>query len=130
MEGASASVTFDEKSCDIIVDGRGLASPMAKAFGQFYTLLSASGFLNIATRIQCLSGFVMLDSPLRGLKQKKDQLQIETPNESEIDPGIEAAFWTSIAATPTRLQIIVFDNKSHLLTLLPKLSCAIVVCRS
>jgi len=104
-------VTFDEKSCDIIVDGK-----HRQSHGKGIRAILHAGF-TIGLLKYCDKnsmphpGFVMLDSPLTTFKQKKDQPRIDTPAESKIDPGIEAAFWASIAGTPTNLQIIVFDNK-------------------
>lgn len=104
-------VTFDDKSCDIIVDGR-----HRQSHGKGIRAILHAAFI-IALLKYCDKnsmphpGFVMLDSPLTTFKQKKDQPRVETPAESKIDPGIESAFWASIASIQTGLQIIVFDNK-------------------
>lgn len=115
-------VTFDERSCDIVVDGqprqshgKGIRAVLHAAF--------TIGLLRYCDKNSMPHpGFVMLDSPLTTFKQKKDQSQVDTPSESEIDPGIEVAFWASIAATPPSLQIIIFDNKEPPAHIASKLS--------
>lgn len=104
-------VTFDEKSCDIIVDGKYRQSH-GKGIRAILHAAFIIGLLRYCDKNSMPHpGFVLLDSPLTTFKQKKDQPQVETPTESKIDPSIEAAFWANIAATPKSLQIIVFDNK-------------------
>jgi hypothetical protein len=49
-------------------------------------------------------GFVAIDSPLTTYKKGQ-------PREQAIDPGIEAAFWQSLAVLPHEFQIVVLDNK-------------------
>jgi hypothetical protein len=46
----------------------------------------------------------MIDSPLTTYKKGQ-------PREAAIDPGVEAAFWQSLAVLPPEFQIVVLDNK-------------------
>ena len=104
-------VTFDEKTCDLIIDGKHRQSH-GKGIRAILHAAFIIGLLRYCDKnSKPHPGFVMLDSPLTTFKQKRDETYIEPPTESKIDPGIETAFWASIAATPTSLQIIVFDNK-------------------
>jgi hypothetical protein len=104
-------VTFDEKSCDIIIDGKHRQSH-GKGIRAILHAAFIIGLLKYCDKnAMPHPGFVVIDSPLTTFKQNRDQPHVETPAESKIDPGIETAFWVSIAAIPNRLQIIVFDNK-------------------
>jgi hypothetical protein len=115
-------VTFDEKSCDIIVDGKPRQSH-GKGIRAILHAAFTIGLLRYCDKnLMPHPGFVMLDSPLTTFKQRKDQPQVEAPSESKIDASIEAAFWASIAATPPDLQIIVFDNKEPPAHIAPRLS--------
>jgi hypothetical protein len=117
-------VTFDEKSCDIIIDGKHRQSH-GKGIRAILHAAFIIGLLRYCDKnSKPHPGFVMLDSPLTTFKQKRDQPHVDAPTESRIDPGIEAAFWASIAATPTSLQIIVFDNKEPPTNIASKLSYA------
>ena len=46
----------------------------------------------------------MIDSPLTTYKKGQ-------PREASIDPGVEAAFWQSLAVLTPDFQIVVLDNK-------------------
>ena len=104
-------VSFDERSYDIIIDGKHRQSH-GKGIRAILHAAFIIGLLRYCDKnSKPHPGFVMLDSPLTTFKQRKDQPQVEIPTESKIDPGIEAAFWASIAATPASIQIIILDNK-------------------
>jgi len=117
-------VTFDGKSCDIIIDGKHRQSH-GKGIRAILHAAFIIGLLRYCDKnSKPHPGFVMLDSPLTTFKQKRDQPHVDTPAESKIDAGIEAAFWASIAATPTSLQIVVFDNKEPPADIASKLAYA------
>ena len=104
-------VTFDESSCDIIVDGK-LRQSHGKGIRAILHAAFTIGLLKYCNQnAKPHPGFVILNSPLTTFKQRKDQAQVDTPGDSKIDPGIEAAFWASVAGTPQNIQIVVFDNK-------------------
>lgn len=56
-------------------------------------------------------GFVMLDSPLTTVKQRKGQPKLEEAEKDKITPGIEPSFWESLSKVDPSIQIIVLDNK-------------------
>jgi hypothetical protein len=97
-------VVFDEKAFDIDVDGQPRQSHGKGVRAILYAAF-AVGLLRYCRKSKKPHpGFLVIDSPLT--TYKKGQVR-----EAEIDPGIEAAFWKSMAALPRDLQIVVLDNK-------------------
>lgn len=113
-------VTFDEKAFDIVVDGKA-----RQAHGKGVRAILYSAFA-IALMRYCLSnrrphpGFVILDSPLTTYKEKRDGAQLS--EEDKLNPGIETAFWVSLANTVETQQVIMFDNKQPPETLIDQIN--------
>jgi hypothetical protein len=99
-------VEFDEKSFDIRVDG----TPRQSHGKGVRAILHAAFVISLLR--YCYSnekphpGFVLIDSPLTTLKKGQ-----QNQGDQQIDPGIESAFWNSIAQVPAALQIVVLENK-------------------
>jgi hypothetical protein len=104
-----ARVTFDEKTFDILVDGKS-----RRSHGQGVRAVLHAAFA-VGLLRYCISkkkphpGFVLLDSPLTTFKQRRDQLA--TGKDEPVDRSIEGAFWRSLKSLSADSQIIVFDNK-------------------
>jgi hypothetical protein len=107
-------VTFEEKSCDVIVDGKSRQSH-GKGVRAILHAAFIIGLLRYCHRYNMPHPrFVILDSPLTTFKQgrdKQDGMQKDVPTESILDEGIETNFWRSLTKLPHDLQIVVLDNK-------------------
>lgn len=67
-------------------------------------------------------GFVLLDSPLTTVKQRKGEAQVEQAEKDKITPGIEPSFWKSLSEIDPSIQIIILDNKEPPLDLFTALN--------
>ena len=56
-------------------------------------------------------GFVVLDTPLNAMKQRKGSRQEHIDRKDDIDPRIEPSFWRSLAKLDLNMQVIIFENK-------------------
>jgi hypothetical protein len=104
--GGDGQVEFDEKSFDIRVDGK----PRQSHGKGVRAILHAAFVIGLLRYCHGNNmphpGFVLLDSPLTTLKKGQPRL-----GDEQIDPGIENAFWKSLAQVPAALQIVVLENK-------------------
>jgi hypothetical protein len=104
--GGDGRVEFDEKNYDIKVDGK-----PRQSHGKGVRAILHAAFV-IGLLRYCHNnnmphpGFVFLDSPLTTLKKGQPR-----QGDEQIDPGIESAFWKSLAQVPAALQIVVLENK-------------------
>jgi hypothetical protein len=102
-------VDFDEKNCDINVDGKPRISHGKGVRAVLHAAFIIALLRFCAARGLPHPGFVVLDSPLTSYKEGRDQ-----PSEQEtskLDPTIENSFWVSLQKVPTSIQIVVLDNK-------------------
>lgn len=97
-------VVFDERTFDIEVDGQPRQSHGKGVRAILYAAFVIGLLRYCRKREKPHPGFVVLDSPLTTYKKGQ-------PKEPGIDPGIETAFWASLAALPPDLQVVVLDNK-------------------
>jgi hypothetical protein len=110
-------VEFDEKSFDIRVDGK-----PRQSHGKGVRAILYAAFV-IGLLRYCHSskkphpGFVVIDSPLTTLKKGQ-----KSQGDEQIDPGVENAFWNSLAQVPAPLQIVVLENKEPPAGVLPALT--------
>jgi len=108
--GENLTVSFSEKSCDLVIDGydRNLA-------GKGYRALSYSAF-SVGLMHICLknnlphSGVVILDSPLCTLRSRHVKKSTEVDTKDIITDETKEAFYTSIAKYKGFGQIIILDN--------------------
>ncbi|WP_156466868.1 hypothetical protein [Rhizobium sp. Leaf384] len=103
-------VEFEESQYDVKVNGK-----VRRAHGKgFRAVMHAA--ISVALLRYCRSrgkphpGFVVLDSPLTTVKQRRDQSDVEA-DDDRIEPTIEPKFWESLASVDPSMQIIVLDNK-------------------
>ncbi|UPK27648.1 hypothetical protein [Bradyrhizobium sp. 195] len=97
-------VVFDEKAYDIEVDGQPRQSHGKGVRAILYAAFVIGLLRYCRKNHKPHPGFVVLDSPLTTYKKGQ-------PKEPGIDPGIETAFWASLASLPPGLQVVVVDNK-------------------
>jgi hypothetical protein len=104
--GGDGRVEFDEKSFDIRIDGK----PRQSHGKGVRAILHAAFVIGLLRYCHGNNmphpGFVVLDSPLTTLKKGQPR-----QGDEQIDPGIENAFWKSLAQLPAALQIVVLENK-------------------
>jgi hypothetical protein len=102
-------VEFDDKNCDINVDGKPRISHGKGVRAVLHAAFTIALLRYCAAKKLPHPGFVVLDSPLTSYKEGKDApADAQT---SEIDPTIQNGFWTSLLKLPENIQIVVFDNK-------------------
>ncbi|MFC7396084.1 hypothetical protein ACFQU1_02600 [Chelatococcus sp. GCM10030263] len=97
-------VVFDEKAYDIEVDGQPRQSHGKGVRAILYAAFVIGLLRYCRKNDKPHPGFVVLDSPLTTYKKGQ-------PKEPGIDPGIETAFWASLASLPADLQVVVLHNK-------------------
>lgn len=104
-------VEFEEARYDIKVDGKPRRSH-GKGFRAVIHAAFSIGLLRFChAKGRPHPGFVMLDSPLTTVKQRKGDKKIALAETDKITPGIEPSFWKSISEIDPSIQIIVLDNK-------------------
>ncbi|MFJ2991237.1 hypothetical protein [Pandoraea sp. NPDC087047] len=102
-------VQFDEKSYDIVVDGKPRQSSGKGVRAVLYAAFAIGLLRYCAKNNVPHPGVVIIDSPLTSYKSKRSE---SVKGESgQIDAGIEAAFWDSLAKTTKDVQVIVIENK-------------------
>jgi hypothetical protein len=97
-------VVFNEKAFDIEVDGQPRQSHGKGVRAILYAAFVVGLLKYCRKNNKPHPGFVMIDSPLTTYKKGQ-------PREASIDPGVEAAFWQSLAVLTPDFQIVVLDNK-------------------
>jgi hypothetical protein len=102
-------VDFDEKAFDIIVDGKPRQSHGKGVRAILYAAFTIGLLRYAAINGRPHPGVIVIDSPLTSYKKKKAE-SVKGEN-GQIDAGIEAAFWTSLANTSKAVQVIVIENK-------------------
>lgn len=115
--GGDGRVEFDEKSFDIRIDGKSRQSHGKGVRAILYAAFVIGLLRYCHGNNKPHPGFVVIDSPLTTLK-KGQQRQ----GDEQIDPGIEKAFWKSVAQLPAALQIVVLENKEPPAEVLPSLT--------
>jgi hypothetical protein len=108
-------VEFDEKNCDINVDGKPRISHGKGVRALLHAAFSI-GLLRFCIKKNLPHpGFLVLDSPLTSYKEGRDRPAGEDRTkeiaESKIDPTIENGFWVSLKELSKDVQIVVLDNK-------------------
>jgi hypothetical protein len=110
-------VEFDETSFDIRIDGR----PRQSHGKGVRAVLHAAFVIGLLRYCHGNNkphpGLVVIDSPLTTLKKGQ-----QSQGDEQIDPGIENAFWKSLAQVPAELQIVVLENKEPPAEVLPGLT--------
>ncbi|WP_074068794.1 hypothetical protein [Rhizobium gallicum] len=110
-------VEFEEGRYDIKVNGKPRRSH-GKGFRAVIHAAFSIGLLRFChSKGRPHPGFVMLDSPLTTVKQRKGEAKVEETESDKITPGIEPSFWKSISEIDPAIQIIVLDNKEPPLNL-------------
>ncbi|OWJ63467.1 SMC family protein [Paraburkholderia caledonica] len=102
-------VEFDEKTFDITVDGKPRQSHGKGVRAVLYAALVIGLLRYAAKNHRPHPGLIVIDSPLTSYKKKKNQT-VKGEN-GQIDAGVEAAFWKSLAKTSKDIQVIVIENK-------------------
>ncbi|MCA8283374.1 hypothetical protein LGN21_27680 [Burkholderia cepacia] len=102
-------VQFDEKAYDIVVDGKPRQSSGKGVRAILYAAFAIGLLRYCAKNNRPHPGVIVIDSPLTSYKSKKSGT-VKGEN-GEIDAGIEAAFWDSLAKTAKDIQVIVIENK-------------------
>ncbi|SIT48186.1 conserved hypothetical protein [Paraburkholderia ribeironis] len=102
-------VQFDEKAYDIVVDGKPRQSSGKGVRAILYAAFAIGLLRYCAKNNRPHPGVIVIDSPLTSYKSKKSET-VKGEN-GQIDAGIEAAFWKSLANTSKDIQIIVIENK-------------------
>ncbi|WP_184399371.1 hypothetical protein [Rhizobium sp. BK650] len=104
-------VEFEEARYDIKVNGKPRRSH-GKGFRAVIHAAFSVGLLRFChDKGRPHPGFVMLDSPLTTVKQRKGETTVEQAESDKITPGIEPSFWKSISEIDPSIQVIVLDNK-------------------
>lgn len=104
-------VEFEETRYDIKVDGKPRRSH-GKGFRAVIHAAFSVGLLRFChAKRRPHPGFVILDSPLTTVKQRRGEAKVELAESDSIAPGIEQSFWKSISEIDPSIQIIVLDNK-------------------
>jgi hypothetical protein len=104
-------VEFEEARYDIKVNGKPRRSH-GKGFRAVIHAAFSVGLLRFChAKGRPHPGFVVLDSPLTTVKQRKGEANVEQAESDEITPGIEPSFWKSISEINPSIQIIILDNK-------------------
>lgn len=110
-------VEFDEKSFDIRIDGRPRQSHGKGVRAVLYAAFVIGLLRYCHGNNKPHPGLVVIDSPLTTLKKGQ-----QSQGDEQIDPGIESAFWKSLAQVPAELQIVVLENKEPPAEVLPGLT--------
>lgn len=104
-------VEFEEGRYDIKVNGK----PRRSHGKGFRAVLHAAFTIGLLRYCHAKGrphpGFVMLDSPLTTVKQRKGEAKVEQAESDKISAGIEPSFWKSVSEIDPSIQIIVLDNK-------------------
>lgn len=104
-------VEFDEKHYDIKINGKPRRSH-GKGYRAVYNAAYLIGLLRYChTKGIPHPGFVVLDTPLNAMKQRKGSKQEHIDRKDDIDPRIEPSFWRSLAKLDLNMQVIIFENK-------------------
>lgn len=102
-------VEFDEKTFDIVIDGQPRQSHGKGVRAVLYAAFAIGLLRFCAANKTPHPGLVVIDSPLTAYKKKK--AASVSGSDDGVDPGVEAAFWKSLAKTPSDIQVIVLENK-------------------
>ena len=100
------TVAFDEKSADLVVDGRKRSS-----HGKGVRAVMCAGYV-IGLMQQAFAenkghpGFVVLDTPLNPYKEA------DTDDDGEVATSVKDAFYRNLCSSGERGQVIVFENEA------------------
>lgn len=117
--------TFDEKSTDFIISGK-----PRRSFGKGYRAISYSlanlALLDLSSNVQTSMDLLILDSPLTTHDGKHEQID----GQDVISKEMEQLFFDLLYEHSTKLQIIVFDNKSPNSDLMKKITFTEFTCNN
>ena len=104
--GEKVQVSFDENLLDLVIDGKSRAD-WGKGYRAFIMSAMVVGLMRYCTQHSRIHpGFVIIDSPLVSLKERK-----KDENEKWVDDYMERKMIEDILKSDSERQVIIFENK-------------------